>query len=1053
MSEGKPKGLIAWWASNPVAANLLMVIIISVGLLSGINIKRTMMPEFDIPYVQVTMAYPGAAPEEVELGIVLKIEEAITDLDNIKRVSSSSMESVARIFIEPEEEDKVIELINDVKTRIDAIPHFPDSAEKPIVGRVELPIQALMLQISGDLDERAMKELGEQVKLELLAHPDISSVAIWGARDYEIAIEISDHRLREYHLTLGQVADIVAASSIDLPGGSVRTESGDILLRTRGQAYRQADFEQIVLKTFPDGTRLLLGDIATVEDGFEDRIGFSSFDNEYSIGLAISALGAQDILSAASAAKEYAAQKNATLPDNVRLTIWNDFSYYLNDRLGMMMKNLTIGALVVFVVLALFLEVKLAFWVMVGIPICFFGSIAVFGSPWLGGTLNIVSAFAFIVVLGIVVDDAIIIGESAYTEVENRGPGIDAVVAGAKRVATPATFGVLTTIAAFMPTLFIDGGLAVFGEAIGFVVVFCLLFSLVESKWILPAHLAHSTPTTAGPLVAINRVQKAVNRRLKHFVENSYRPFVERCIHHRYVTVALFLSGLILTAGFIGGGQVRVVWAPEFEGESISMQLVMTDGTSQQRTLETMQGIGAVLHEIDREYQVETEGRERLVRHVFAWGVGRTEANLHVEMTRAQNRAIGAKEVMARWREKVGEIPGAEVFSLSADDGGGGFGPDISLDMAHPDWGQLQAAAEELEARLKEYDGLFDVQSDISAVSDEFHFDILPEGENLGLTRFDLGSQIRHAFYGAEAQRVQRDNHEIKVMVRYPAEDRRSTASLDSMFIRTRQGDAVPFNSVASMEVKPGFSRTSRINYRRAVEVTSEANIQAVEPGRVLGELVGEFLPELQKKYPGLEYSISGMSEEEKKLADSMTIGFVLALFAIYSLLAIPTKSYMQPLIIMGVIPFGIIGAVLGHIFTGYAISMMSVVGIIALSGVVVNDSLIMVDYVNRMMKEGMSRTEAAVAAGTRRFRAIVLTSLTTFSALMPMLLESSLQAKVIIPMAVSLSFGIVFATVITLVLVPCLYVIVDDLGETTDAEESPALGSDDLGSREALTS
>jgi len=1044
MSETAQRGLIAWWATNPVAANLLMIVIVALGLLSGTNIRRTMMPEFDIPYIRILMPYPGAAPEEVEQGIVLKIEEALTDLDGIKRIESDSLESLARLFVEPEDEDEVVELINDIKNRIDAIAHFPEGAEKPIIGRVEIPIQALMVQIAGDLDERAMKELAEEIKLEMISHPDISSIDIWGARDYEIAIEIPEHILQEYHLTLGQVANIVAASSIDLPGGSVRTENGDIMLRTQGQAYRQADFEQVVLKTFPDGTRLLLGDIATIEDGFVDRIGFATFDGKYSVGLAISAMGSQDILASARAAKAYVERKNRTLPEGVQLTVWNDFSYYLNERLGMMMKNLGIGALVVFVVLALFLEIKLAFWVMIGIPICFFGSIAVFGSPWLGGTLNIVSAFAFILVLGIVVDDAIIIGESAYSEQERRGHSVDATVVGARRVATPATFGVLTTIIAFTPTIFIEGGLGVFGEAIGYVVIFCLLFSLVESKWILPAHLAHSPPAKSGPLVAIDRVQEAVNRHLKWFVENRYRPFIGYCIRNRYVTVAAFVSALVLTTGFVLGGQVRLVWSPEMEGESIEVELRMTDGTPQRRTLEVMGQLTEAAKAVDREHQTGTGGGEKLINHIFSWGSSHTEGGMWVEMTRTESRSIGAKEFMRRWREKVGEIPGAEVFSLRSEDGPR-FGADISLDLGHPDWDRLQAATLELEEHLKQYAGIYDVQSNVSSISDEFHFDILPEAESLGITRFDLGSQIRHAFYGAEAQRIQRDTHEIRVMVRYPGEDRRTTASLDGMFIRTPDGDAVPLNSVASVEVKPGFNKTTRINYRRAVEISAEAEVETVEPGRVLSEVFEQFLPELAKKYPGLEYERSGMSEQETKAAMSLAVGFLLALFGIYSLLAIPTKSYLQPLIIMGVIPFGVIGAVIGHLVTGYSISMMSAVGIIALSGVVVNDSLIMVDFVNRSVREGMARAEAAVLAGARRFRAIVLTSLTTFCALVPMLLEPSAQASVIIPMAISLAFGIVFATVITLLLVPCLYVILDDISALfrgTSLTDSPAPGT-----------
>ncbi|MEE4659722.1 MAG: efflux RND transporter permease subunit [Halieaceae bacterium] len=1040
------KGIIPWFATNPVAANLLMVVIVAVGLLTAVNIKRTMFPEFEVDVIDIVVPYPGAAPEEVEAGIVLRVEEALSDIEGIKRIESDAKESVARIIIEPEDEDKVVELMNDVKTRVDAISSFPDGAEKPIIGRIELPFQALIIQLSGDLDERSMKELAEQVKLDLTSHPDISSVNIWGARDYEIAIEISEHQLQEYHLTLGEVANIVARSSIDLPGGSVRTENGNILLRTRGQAYRQADFEAIVLKTFPDGTRLLLGDIATVIDGFEDVTGFALFNGKYSIGLPIMAMGEQDIIKAAAAARTYVAQKNQTLPESVQLNIWSDYSYYLGERLGMMMKNLAMGAVVVFLVLALFLEIKLAFWVMIGIPICFFGSMAVFGSPWIGGTLNVVSAFAFILVLGIVVDDAIIIGEAAYTEQEARGHSVNAVISGALKVATPATFGVLTTIVAFLPTLFIDGGLAVFGEAMGFVVVFCLAFSLVESKWILPAHLAHSPPATRGWMAKVDKVQEWTNARLRNFVEHKYKPFVERCVRRRYLTAAAFLSMLLITVGVVAGGKVRLVLAPEVQGEFIQVSLKMTEGTPQRRTLEAIREITHALEDVDSDYRAANDGQP-LLRHQFAYSSSLIEGFMLAELVLAENRDLTTQQVMRMWRDRTGTIPGAEILSFYSDDGPS-FGSDISFDLAHPDWGTLQKASRELESKLREYYGLYDIQSSVSSISDEFHLDIKPEAESLGITRYDLGSQVRHAFYGAEAQRIQRGTHEIKVMVRYPREDRRTTASLDSMFIRTPQGDAVPFNSVATVDVKPGFNQTTRIDFKRAVEVTAEAETDKVEPGRIKAELEKNFLPALQKKYPGLTFDTSGMSEEEEKMGRSMAIGFVLALFGIYSLLAIPTRSYLQPLIIMGVIPFGIIGAVVGHLVTGYAVSMMSLMGIIALSGVVVNDSLIMVDYVNRAVKDGMPRAEAAVLAGTRRFRAIVLTSLTTFSALIPMLTERSTQASVIIPMAVSLAFGIVFATVITLLLVPSLYVILDDMGALLKRGELPDDTADALPGR-----
>ena len=1045
MSEKHHKGVIAWFACNPVAANLLMLLIIGAGVYAGLSIKRSMMPEFEIDLVLITMIYPGAAPEEVEQGIVLKIEEALADLEGIKRIESDSLESLAFIFMEPENEDDIMELMNDVKTRIDAIPHFPAGAEKPIVGRMEIPLQALMIQISGELDERSMKELAEEIKLDLIAHPDISSVDIWGARDYEIAIEISEHQLREYHLTLDQVAKIVAASSIDLPGGAVRTENGDIMLRTQGQAYRQTDFEDIVLKTFADGTRLTLGEIADIQDGFTDTAGFSLFNGNFSIGLPILALGEQDILKAAHAAKAYVREKNPMLPDGVELVIWSDVSYYLEERLGMMLKNLGMGAAVVFLVLALFLEIKLAAWVMVGIPICFLGAVAVFASPVFGGTLNIVSVFAFILVLGIVVDDAIIIGESAATEQENHGRGIDSIIRGAHRVAIPATFGVLTTIMAFAPLMFLDGMFESFGAAIGGVVVLCLVFSLIESKWILPAHLAHTKPTRAPWLVAWDRVPRWVNQRLRHIVEWRYRPFVERCIEHRYLTVAIFVSTLILIIGLIAGGQVRMVMAPEIEGEFITVDLNMSEGTPQQRTIEVMDELFLALEETEAEYLAETGGAEKLIAHTFVHSEGSTDATLMVELVRPEERKLGTREIMLRWRAMAGEVPGAEAVSFSSMDGPG-FGSDISFDLSHPDWQILKAASLELENKLKGYDGLYDIQSSSSAVADEFHIELLPQAEALGITRFSLGNQVRHAFYGAEAQRIQRGSHEIKVMVRYPKTDRQDAASLDSMFIRTPQGDAIPFSSVARLETRPGLSKSTHINFRRAVEINAEAETERVEPGKITAEVMQNFLPELARKYPGLSYNISGMSNEEAKLERSLARGLLISLFGIYALLAIPTKSYFQPLIIMGVIPFGIIGAVVGHVLTGYAISMMSLMGMIALSGVVVNDSLILVDFANRAAREGSPLQEALVLAGTRRFRAILLTSLTTFFGLVPILTESSTQAQVIIPMAISLAFGIVFATVITLLLVPSMYMIQDDLRTWLNRGE-PEFYLDDLSS------
>ncbi|MCB1843269.1 MAG: efflux RND transporter permease subunit [Halioglobus sp.] len=1025
----QPKGIIAWFAYNPVAANLLMLIIMTVGLGSAFNIQRAMFPAFDIEIVWIDITYPGAAPEEVEQGVVLRIEEAINDLEGIKRVESDAVESMAMMMIEPLKGADLSKLLDDIQNRVDAIQQFPEGAEKPIISQPEVLFPALTIQVSGNIGERSMKSLADSIRRDLLTYPDISSATVVGARNYEIAIEISEQLLREYHLTLGDVANVISASSLDLPAGSVRTQNGEIMLRTIGQAYVQQDFEDIVLRTWPDGTRLLLGDIATVNDGFEDGAGFAIFDGKYSLGINVFAMGEQDIIDTAEAAAAYVEERSATLPDGVKLDVWYDSTYYLKGRLGMMVQNLAMGALLVFIILALFLEIKLAFWVMLGIPVCFLGAMAMINTPYIHASLNMISIFGFILVLGIVVDDAIIMGESAYTEQEENGYSIESVVSGVYRVATPATFGVLTTIMAFAPSLFIDGVFGAFPKACGWVVILCLVFSLIESKWILPAHLAHSRPTRNRVLLQIDHVQEAVNRALRRFVEDRYQPFMLRCVRNRYVTLGFFLSLLVLCSGLIAGGVVRTVLSPETPGEFLQVELRMTQGIPEERTLEAINQIANAFHTMEENYRLETGRDEKLLKHMAVYGFQRINGRIDVELTKEQERSIRTREIEQRWRDAVGHVHGAEVFSITSAEGPE-FGAAVAFDLMHNNSDVLLQAAGELESALRRYNGLFDIRNGASDSADEFHLDILPEAESLGLSRMDLGTQVRHAFFGAEAQRVQRGMDEIKVMVRYPLADRENVNSLNNMVIRTPAGDEVPFETVARLEVKQGLLKATRINYQRAAEVTAEANKQIVEPDEVISDVEKNVMPGLLKKYPGLRYAVSGMAEEEAKMAKSMVIGFALSLFGIYALLAIPTKSYLQPLIIMGVIPFGMIGAIFGHWVTGYPLSMMSLMGVIALSGVVVNDSLILVDFVNKSIASGTERFAAVVEAGMRRFRAILLTSLTTFFGLVPMLLEDSIQAEQMIPMAISLAYGIVFATVITLLLIPSLYMILDDLGK-----------------------
>ncbi|WP_101759951.1 efflux RND transporter permease subunit [Oceanicoccus sp. KOV_DT_Chl] len=1025
------KGIIAWFAKNPVAANLLMIVIFAVGATAAFNVQKTLDPKIETNIITINMIYPGAAPEEVEQGIVFRIEEALKDIESIKKVEATSQESIANLAITVYEDYDVLTVLDEVKSAVDAISSFPEQAEKPIIKHLRFKSHAINLQVYGNMDEKGLKNFAESVKNELLSDPNIAYIDIFGARDYEITIEVPEITLRKYNLTLAQIAQTIRRSSLDLPGGAVKTSTGEIMLRTTGQAYQQYDFEQVVLITYPDGTRLTLGDIATINDGFVEAQGFAMFDNQFSINLTVYAVGDQDALEVSRAAKAYVKAKQKTLPPGLHIEYWADITYYLEGRLGMMLKNLVLGAFLVFLVLALFLDIKLAFWVMAGLPVCFLGTFILMPLEFIDVTLNMISLFGFLLILGIVVDDAIIIGESAYRATEEKGHSVNNVIEGVKRVATPATFGVLTTIVAFMPTIFTEGILAPFPAALGWVVILCLIFSLIESKWILPAHLAHSRPLQGKTWNKLNAIPENNNRKLNYFIEKKYMPFLMKCIRNRYTTMAIFVSMLILVAGLVTGGVVRYVLMPAIPGDFLRTDLEMVEGTPDHQTLAAHKHISNSLYEIDAEYKAENNTDIGLVNHIFSWGRDGRFTSSMMELTKSEVRSIDSNEIAKRWREKVGDIPGAKVLSISNMEDMGG--PALGFKLIGSDLEQLKIIAEELEQQLATYEGTYDIRSSASAVQDEIKLSIKPGAEALGITLEDLGTQVRHAFYGAEAQRLQRGINEIKVMVRYPQEDRDTVANLENMYIRTPSGDELPFTSVAEITVAPGYNKTTRINSERAIKVTSQLNKALSEPSAITEDIVQNFMPQAKNRYPGLSYKLDGESEEAAKLLGSMFNGFFIALFGIYALLAIPLKSYLQPIIIMGVIPFGIIGAIIGHIFIGIPFDMMSFFGVIALSGVVVNDSLIMVDFVNKSTADGTDKFEAIVNSGAKRFRAILITSLTTFSGLLPMLMETSLQAKQVLPMAVSLGFGIIFSTVITLLLVPCLYMVLDDIAKFYD--------------------
>ncbi|MEM9689258.1 MAG: efflux RND transporter permease subunit [Pseudomonadota bacterium] len=1031
------KGIIAWFAANHVAANLLMFIIVVAGLISLVTIRKEMNPQFEINFVNVEVAYPGASPSETEEGIVVKIEEAIQDLTGIKRVIGRAYEGAGGVTAEIEADLDLDQVMNEIKIRVDSISTFPGLAERPIVSKVEFLSPVILLTVYGDLDEFARKGLGQEIRDELLAHPDINDVIFFGDRDYEISIEVSELTLREYRLTLDDVAQAVRNSSLDLPGGAIRTDGGNVRLRTTGQAYTGNEFSDIVLRTFPDGTRLELGDIATIRDGFVETDAFSRFNGKAAATLQVTAGGQQNELVTAAAVKNYVAEKRERLPDGVELETWIDLSYYLEGRLDMMQSNMITGAILVFIVLSLFLRVKVAFWVIIGLPVTFLGCLWLM--PLWPISINVLSLFGFIMVLGIVVDDAIIIGESVYTRIRADGHTLDNVILGAKRVALPATFGVLTTIAAFAPLMFVGPPAGSFFEAMGFVVIACLLFSLVESKLILPAHLSRAkidpvddddlfNPQRTIPFIerpgrSFLKLQRRLQRGLHRFITDVYRPLLEKAVDNRGITACLFFAALIITVGVLSSGLTRFVLLPDLPQDFTEVDLYMEDGSSPESRDAAAKLLEETLLNMNDEYIAANPGEPPMIRNLGVFSDGETGVDLFVEFPRDTGRELTSDDIINDWRERVGEIPGMKELTFS-NAGRIGGGPPLGFQLSGADYPTLARAADQLKAEISNYEGVYDVNSSFSAGAEEVRLSIKPEAEALGLSVASLGRQVRQAFFGEEAQRIQRGSEELKVMVRYPEAERRSLSDLQNMRIRTPSGDEVPFSAVADMAYDESYAVIQRLNGKRSVTIAADLDYDVAEPGEVFRTIETDFVPALLADFPGVDYAREGSAEEEQELVLELSIAFAAAMFLIYALIAIPLHSYSQPLLIMSVIPFGIIGAVFGHIVMGKAISMFSMFGLVALAGVVVNDSLIMMDFINRAREQGIAAREAVIQSGVQRFRAIILTSFTTAAGLTPIMLETSTQAQFVIPTAISLSFGIVFATVITLLLIPCLYLL-----------------------------
>ena len=1021
------KGLIAWFARNSVAANLLMAFIIIGGLLTANTISKQMFPQFQINWLEFSAAYPGAAPQEVEEGITIKIEEALETVQGLDRVITYSNRNFSSGYFRVDEGYDPQVVLEEVKSQIDSISSFPDGMERPKVERIKYRQEVMYISLYGDLSNRELKDLGKRIHDEIQQQPLVNITEFYSGLGYEISIEVSKDKLREYGLSFRDVANAVRNQSRNMSAGQIRAENGYINLRVENQAYRGREFEQIPVVTLADGSKILLGEIATVVDGFQEGIQYSKFNGKNSVTFFVGAAGEQDITQVANVMNKYVAEKQKQLPDGVKLETWVDLTYYLEGRLDMMLDNMKSGAVLVFFMLALFLRIRLAFWVMMGLPVCFLGTLLFMPMEFVGVTINITSLFAFILVLGIVVDDAIVMGESAHAEIEDKGHSAESVIRGVQRVAMPATFGVLTTIAAFVPMIISDGPGSAWEQSIGFVVIFCLLFSLVESKLILPAHLVNMKVTEPNPKNPLHIFRTKLDNTLKSFIENKYRPFLKTAIHYRYGVMTFFISILLISAGMYAGGIVRFIGQPKVPHDFPRIVVDMNTDTAEKATLDTMLTLEKILYKVDKD--VEQEFGNPMIADMQVDLRSRTSGSIMVKLVEPELRPIDTFQLAERWRAEIPPLPGVKRFNINDNlFGGDRDDGDISFRLESIDDEQLLAAAKELKAKLNSLKGVGDVNDSRQTSAKEIQFELKPIAYSLGLTLSDIAQQVGYSFYGLEAQRILRDSEEIKVMVRYPLAERSAVGHVEDVMIQAPNGAELPLSELADISIQDGVTRIRRENGNRTINVWASVDAAQVEPFEVAKDIRDNFIPELLRKYPQLQSEVSGRIQEEMESQSQQFRNFVLSMLVIFTLLAVPLKSYSQPLMIMTVIPFGIVGATVGHMILGMDLNALSLFGIIAAAGVVINDSLVMVDYVNKSRLQGMSLKDAVVHSGCRRFRAILLTSLTTFIGLLPIMLETSMQAKMVIPMAVSLSFGVMFATVVTLVMIPALYLVIEDI-------------------------
>ncbi len=1012
-------GPIGWMTQNRVTPNLLMFVCLAGGFFMATQIKQEVFPEFDIDMVTIQVAYPGSSPEEVEQGIILSIEESIRALDGVKEINATASEGMATVRVELQEGADTQRVYQDIKQEVDAITTFPEDAEEPDISLVILRREVLQIQLYGDTTEWVLRELAEQVRDQLLQDPQITQVDLVGTRPYEVAIEVDQDVLQTYGLTLDQIAARVSGSSVEIPGGTIETQAGDIMLRVNERRYWADEFAAIPLITSADGAVVRLGDVADVKDTFEERDTYSTYDDRPAVALGVYRVGDQTPTGVSDATHAAMDRIEATLPPGIDWVINNDSSEIYRQRLHLLLKNASYGLGLVLLLLGLFLDLRLAFWVTMGIPISFLGCFLFM--PSMDLTVNMISMFAFIVALGIVVDDAIVVGENIF-EYRQRGMTLmRAGILGARDVLLPVTFSILTNIVAFMPLCFVPGVMGKIWRTIPLVVITVFTISWVEALFILPCHLAHSRQRKTGRVGLLGLLQRHISSGLDRFINRLYAPFLDFCIRFRVIVVSISLAALIVVVGYVASGRIGLILMPRVESDVSVVTATLPYGSPLSRAEEVREKLLTSAQQVAQE-----NGSETLVEGIFA-SIEENSIEVMVYLTDPDVRPISTSQLTKLWRERTGSIPGLESLLFQSDRGGPGGGAALTVELSHRDIDVLDRASEALAERLADFANVKDIDDGFTPGKRQFDFSLTEEGYSLGLNQYTLAQQLRNAFYGAEAIRQQRGRNEVRVKVRLPRRQRTRQYDLDNLLIRTPSGTDVPLKQIAELKQGRAYTNITRSDGARTVSVT--ANVEPIsQTSQIQAILMEEILPDLARDFPGLSYGWEGRQQDMNESTGSLFRGLIMALFAIYALLAIPFRSYYQPLIVMIAIPFGIVGAVLGHIIMGYALSLQSLMGVVALSGVVVNDSLVLIDYANRLARDGTKPFNAIHQAGVRRFRPIMLTTLTTFGGLAPMIFETSLQARFMIPMAISLGFGILFATAISLVIVPCLYSMAEDI-------------------------